>query len=178
MQDVTTSYHFAPVAEVPLVEESVSFLVAFELLREAQRGAFILARNGTPRAFVRGQAFANEVLARAAGSIPAYERLTKLPIGDLLQEGSDGDALVRIGATVGRHQGEEGLRSLSETVFAVEHAGRRLGWYLNHETVREATTARVWFMCANPQTPHKNATPDHGYCQQCPYQLAGLDKGT
>jgi hypothetical protein len=70
------------------------------------------------------------------------------------------------GATEGQ------LHAVEETVFEIREDDRHIGWYLNHETVLDATTKKTVFVCANG---HPNPDSDHGTCYSCPFPIVMTD---
>jgi hypothetical protein len=171
MNDILASYHFASLDEVPIIDRTTPFWLAFEGLAKFERGAFVVSANGL-QAFIRARAFASAVFANAAGDAEEIARLVQTPIGDLLSLNVLAVTSVPVGPPVDARGDEAVLRAMVDTAFRVERNGQLIGWYLNHETVREATTEQAWFVCANPTLPHPNATPDHGRCSECPFPLA------
>jgi hypothetical protein len=147
-----------------------------------------MVKNGEPRNFVRARLLANYVLERAHRSVPespgigADERDDRVrnnlaatcatPIEQLIAD------VFREAPVLAIHQIPAGLgpdpfalSNYEDRVFDVIEAGEHVGWVLNHESVRDATTDKTIFICTNPVDPHENIDPDHGTCSRCPFPL-------
>jgi hypothetical protein len=185
MQMLESSSHFVRAGEIPEVDATLSFREAYEQLKDEQ-GAFFVTQDGQRRHFVRARMLAEHVLHEArqslalsadAGSEARNEAIRQgvaaicnRSIGDIVESvWRQAPVLPIQKMPVGAHLSS--LRDFADGVFDIVDADEHLGWYLNHETVQNATTDKAIFVCTNPRGSHNNISPDHGTCSKCPYPI-------
>jgi hypothetical protein len=186
MQMLESSSHFMRAGEIPEVDATLSFREAYEQLK-GQQGAFFVTHDGQRRHFVRARMLAEHVLREARQSLAlsvdigseardeairqAVGVVCNRSIGDIVENvWRESPVLPIQKMPVGAN--ESRLRAFPDGVFDMVKADEHLGWYLNHETVQNATTDKTIFVCTNPSDPHKNISPDSGTCSQCPFPIS------
>jgi hypothetical protein len=185
MQMLESSWHFVPSGRIPDVDANLSFRKVYEQLK-GEQGAFFVTHDGQRRHFVRARMLAEHVLREARQSLAlpvdagseardeairqAVAAICEQPIGDIVENvWRESPVLPIQKMPVGAN--ESRLRAFPDGVFDMVKADEHLGWYLNHETVQNATTDKTIFVCTNPSDPHKNISPDSGTCSRCPFPI-------
>ena len=185
LQVLASSRHFFATGQIPDIDANVRFREVYEQLSD-KHGAFFLVENGERRHFVRARLLAEQMLRQAQQSLQsdsgmdagasdealrsAVAAICDRPIGEIVKDVWRESPVLPIhempaGVDLGK------LWMFEDRVFDVVEADQHRGWYLNHETVRDATTDKTIFVCKNPRNPHNNIGPDHGTCSKCPYPL-------
>jgi hypothetical protein len=153
----------------PTFDQSTPVLDAFQALAQHDLGAFIYKAPGAEY-LVRADRLATHLFGKDK-EIPWLRKTTVLPLGRVLSAGGKWGLRVQ-SAPLEPTTDPSPFQSLDQDlVFQVVGAeGGRLGWFLNHETVLEPATRRVFFKCENG---HRNPDPDHGTCYSCPAKIVG-----
>lgn len=167
MSDLKQSGHFISRADLVVVEPEQTLQEVYHTLSQAQRGGgFVLGQPGDKAKYVRADRFAKAVQGAVGNNLQEWERFSATPVGDLINRFPSVDILVDVDENRVETSVEESpLQNRSDRVFAVVEEGRFVGWYLNHETVHDASTSRTVFVCSRG---HSNPDPDHGTCYSCP----------
>ncbi len=153
--------HFVPQPLIPELAEGSSLLDIYRVLNTVGARGFIATKAGHRLFYLDSVELGNAVLEEripfSSSLGDALDRLTieKVPISDAVKEEGDWSRLGSIGTGV---------------IAAVEIPSR-LGWVRNHEFVLATSVGKPQFVCANG---HTNASPDHGYCSQCPALLLSV----
>jgi hypothetical protein len=193
MQALESSLNFMRTGEIPEIDASVSFREVYEQHLKDVHGAFFVVQGGERRHFVRARLLARHVLQRARRSLPVppaagddarNEALRQVvaaicdtPIGQIVDRVWRESPVLPVQA-VPTGADESTLRMLHDGVFEARTLAGDLGWFLNHETVRDATTDKTIFWCTNPHKRHKNISPDHGSCSRCPYPIGNANSAS
>lgn len=180
-----SSTHFFRSGRIPEIDANVSFRQVYEQLNK-QHGAFFLVKDGQRRDFVRARLLAEHVFHEAERSLllapgvdnhardqamrDAVAAMCDRSIGAIVEDVWRKAPVLPI-QQMPAGASESSLQTWTDGVFDVVNAEKHLGWFLNHETVRDATTDKTVFLCMNPRTPHKNISPDRGTCSRCPYPI-------
>jgi hypothetical protein len=173
MSDLRESWHFVALDNVPVIEADTPLHEAYARLGIAGLGGFLLRGPSGTRRYVPAGRFARDVIARGRADRALLRRLTAEPIGRLLAEGVGTDTLVPVHeAAVSVDIDAESLRRQQETVFDVVLAGSPIGYFMNHESVRETVTRKTRFVCSRG---HSNNDPDHGTCYKCPAPIVRVE---
>ena len=188
VRELKSSSHFFETGKIPEIEAHVSFQQAYRTLNGG--GAFFLVKDGKQQHFVRARLLADFVLRAARQSLssggkvaPAtpdkelareLARMFAEPIEQIVERAYRESPVLPIYQVPGDidHNLEVALSNFEDRVFDIFEAGEHVGWYLNHESVRDASTDKTIFVCTNPVNPHENIDPDHGTCSSCPFPLA------
>ena len=166
MANLRSSWHFVPLSEVPAIDGLTPLNEVYAQLSTGGHGGFILLERGKPQHYVRATPFAADVINRAKGNAVLLRELSTAPMAQLVAKGIGAAGLVPIDVTaVDVEADAEILRRQPERVFDIVESGLSIGWFMNHETVRETTTRKTWWICKNN---HRNSDPDHGTCYFCP----------
>jgi len=169
-----SSFHFVPLSDVPVLSDSTPLRAAYSHLAKAGRGGFILER-GSTRTYVKAAQLAAELLQRADTGPEGMTQLADESLGEVLSRGIGAGGLVPImEQPVDVDADVAGLTRQPETVFRVVDTGKSVGWFLNHETVRDTMTQKTWWICAKG---HRNPDPDHGTCYSCPGRIVRTEVG-
>jgi hypothetical protein len=126
---------------------------------------FLLSDKGEVRGYVKAQELAAVVVQQANADVQQLREYSAERIGEVIARFAA--SLVPVvpapaGAT------ESQLYAAGETVFQIIEPDGSVGWYLNHETVRDAATKKTVFICTNG---HRNPDSDHGTCYSCPFPI-------
>ena len=167
MSDLKQSSHFVPRADLVVVEPEQTLREVYHALSQANRGgAFVIRQPGHKEKYVRADKLAKAVEGAVGRNLQEWERFSASPVGELISRFPSANILVDVDENRVETSAEElGLQNRSDRVFAVAEEGRFVGWYLNHETVHDASTSRTVFVCSRG---HSNPDPDHGTCYSCP----------
>lgn len=182
------SYHFVPKANLLLIKGETSFQEVYKQLHQAGQGGFLLVEEGVPRAYVKAYDLADVVVHRtvkeakrmSSGSPDELnqmlrsrmEMISQTPIKQIISDVSS--MFVPVDETwIDVYTAEGPLQDQDHRVFDVREAGESIGWYLNHEGVRDTTTEKPIFVCENG---HENPDTDHGTCYSCSASFTDTDK--
>lgn len=159
------SWRYLAPEKLTRIDTGTLFKDAYSHLNRNASSGFFLTERGKVRGYVKADVLANAVVSQANGDAERLREYSSTQIGALIT--SLGMSLVPIkpvpdGAT------EPELYAAPETVFQVTEPDGSTGWYLNHETVRDAATRRTVFICTNG---HRNPDSDHGTCYSCPFPI-------
>ena len=191
MATLNDSQHFVANNDLLRIDGSTSFQDVYKKLNDAGRGGFLLVEDGQIRTYVKAADLADAVVRRAVKDV---QKFNSVPPGDLnlrLAEASDPIAqmlanfmqiisqtpisqivqqlrsaiLVEVDQIKIQLDADEiPLQNQDHRVFEVYDAGKTIGWYLNHEEVRDTTTEKPRFICVNG---HDNPDTDSGTCYSC-----------
>jgi hypothetical protein len=174
MPTLDESSHFVPAQRLPKIEGSTPFREVYVQLYDAGCGGFLMTEEGRVRGYVKGYALAEDVIEQARGDAGRLRELTNMPISRVVSVINKSAALITVPHTpVDWASDEQLLLDQPERVFNVKAADDTIGWFLNHETVRETATTIPVFVCTRG---HKNTDPDHGTCSYCPALLEEAKK--
>jgi len=167
MSDLRQSSHFVPRGELVVIEPEQTLRDVYHTLSQAKRGGgFVIRQPGHKDNYVRADRLAKAVQGAVGNNLREWERFSAAPVGELISRFPTADILVDVDQNRVETSAEEApLQNRSDRVFAVVEGGRFVGWYLNHETVHDASTSRTVFVCSRG---HSNPDPDHGTCYSCP----------
>lgn len=168
---INHSYHFVALEEIPQFEGQMQFRQIYDQLYQRVRSGFIISQDGKPLYYVKGLAFAGKMLADSGGDAEKLNHLSHTAIGDLLAKPNLLAEKIVLSITekpVDVKSDEAPLRHPDEEVFTITEHGDPIGWYLNHEPLRDTLTGRTVFVCARG---HKNPDTDHGRCYKCPSKI-------
>lgn len=169
MANLKESWHFVPAQRIPRIEGSTPFRKVYTQLYGGGCGGFLLTEEGRVTGYVKGYELAQDAITSARGDADRLREITGMPIRRAVIELNQAKSLIPVPTVTIDWTSEEGqLRGQPETVFNVTAANDTIGWYLNHETVRETATKKTIFLCTRG---HKNTDPDHGTCSYCPALL-------
>lgn len=185
------SWHFVPADDILDVEGSTTFRDLYDELSARPQGGGFFIKIDKVNNYVKAGYFAAEVLRRAVTEVllqrglseaeretvkGKVKEITQTPIEDLVEQ------IIRESPVVPVHREptlltteEKALQDQHDLVFEVYDEAEKVGWYMNHETVRETTTPKTVFMCGNTPS-HDNAGPDNGTCGFCPWPIVGSRK--
>ncbi len=166
--------HYVPGAEMLQVEISTPYHEVQRLTSERQQGGFVVTDHGRPRWYVKAAPLAEVLVSKAAGMAGGLERVSILPVGEVLELSVSQSAapMLPVDTAVDMGADPSPLQNQDDAVFLVTRKGKPVGFFLNHETLRETLTHRVWFLCTNH---HRNPDPDHGTCYHCPFPIVGTE---
>ena len=164
---LTSSWKYLAQDRLPRIDSSTSFMETYSVLNRTGASGFLLNDKGQVRGYVKAHDLAQMIVQQANGDAQKLRESSAEQIGQIIS--TAGWALVPVtplpaGAT------EQTLHAAGETVFQVTDPDGNVGWYLNHETVRDAATKKTFFICANG---HRNPDSDHGTCYSCPFPIIG-----
>jgi hypothetical protein len=159
------SWKYLSYERLPQIDAETTFMEVYLHLNRSGCSGFILTDRGEPRGYVKADELAARVVARASGDAHELREYSSKSIGEIISIFSL--PLVPIRPAV-RGASESDLYQAEETVFRIAGADGSTGWYLNHETVRDAATKRTVFICSNG---HQNTDSDHGTCYRCPFPI-------
>jgi hypothetical protein len=158
--------HFVDRERIPEVPDVVSLIDLYAILASSGARGFVAAKSGSTSYFVDSVDLGNRALL-------AQFPFTK-SVADALDELSPTKIPVQEKAVTSEGDWKS-LRTLGfGAVSPVEIPGF-YGWFLNHEYVSETSVGKPEFVCANG---HKNSSPDHGRCSQCPAKLETVQDAT
>jgi hypothetical protein len=166
---LSNSWKYLAHDRLPRMDTTTSFREVYSQLNRSGNSGFLLSANGEVRGYVKAYELATEVVQRANGDAQALRTYSSEAIGELIAE--FGVPLVPV-LPADEDATESLLYQKGETVFRIKEANGRLGWYLNHEGVRETATKKTVFICSNG---HRNPDSDHGTCYRCPFPIVGTD---
>lgn len=164
-----SSWRFIAMEKLPRIDAGTTFKDTYSQLNRSGCSGFLLSDTGQVRGYCKGDELASVVVKEANGNAQKLREYSAEQIGKVITR--MGAYLVPVvlapaGAT------DLELHSAEETVFEVVEDDRSIGWYLNHETVLDATTKKTVFICTNG---HANPDSDHGTCYSCPFPIVMTD---
>jgi hypothetical protein len=200
MASLKDSFHFVPKGDLLRIKSETHFQEVYKQLDQAGHGGFLLVDEGKVLTYVRAYGLADAVVHRAVKevqrvhSVPSselvqkladrteqvsqalaseMERISKTPIGEVVRE-----IMIAIFVTIDEAQidvdaDEAALQDQDHRVFEVYEAGEPIGWYLNHEALKDTTTEKPIFVCGNG---HENPDTDSGTCYSCSAPLTDANK--
>lgn len=174
--NASESYHFASTYEVPTFSGSTTFEDVYQKLDSKKCGGFVVRHRGGYRSHVDAVGLAQVALKRVADDSAALERLASQPIIEIVEEAIPSPEIVLVTSEPLQAASEEPSRHPHPLVYEVLDRGRRIGWYLNRETVRGTTTRKTVFLCSD-EPPHKNSTYNGGQCSWCPRPIVDVEIG-
>lgn len=175
-EGLRNSWHFAEASTIPVMDATTPVRSVFAKLHRAGAAGFVLAEGPVPQYYVKGLVLAQSITEAGRARVQGIEALADAAVGELVTGSIGLPARVRIGQRpVDVATAETELRVPDERVFEVVVGGRRVGWYLNHESIRLTTTGKIWWKCTNG---HLNPDPDRGSCYQCPGKIVGPEQDT
>jgi hypothetical protein len=187
MATLKDSPHFVPLENLPQIEGGTSFQHVYARLSQSGHGGFLLVEGGRVQMYVKAYALAQEAVQRVVQSVEHIqglsvaeqeeslkqwmEQLSQRPIRAVLDEAIRSAPLVVVSPSpVDIQSADAPLQDHPDTVFEVQEDGESIGWYLNHEGVRDTTTQKTVYVCARG---HENSDADHGTCYYCPRPITG-----
>jgi len=187
MATLKDSSHFVPLNSIPQIEGATTFQQVYAQLSQSGHGGFILVEGGRIQVYVKAFALAQGVVQRIVQYVeqipdlsPAerkgrlkqeMEQLSQRSIRAVLDEVIRSAPFVVVHhSPVAIQFAESPLQERPDAVFEVQEDGESIGWYLNHEPLRETTTQKTIYVCAGG---HENADADHGTCYHCPRPITG-----
>ena len=174
MQIPDKKEHFISIGDMPSFDVSTPILDVYQKLAEAKRGGFIL-NDGEKQVFVKAGDLATKTMI---GSPPAVRKMVaelQQTIGDLCKTPGLGPAIIPLEEdSVKIEDDPTPLQNVPEDkVYAVTSGDASVGYFLNHESVADPATKRLYFVCGNN---HRNSDPDHGYCYSCPAKIVRIEQ--
>jgi hypothetical protein len=155
--------------KLPRIDAGTTFKDTYSQLNRSGCSGFLLSDTGEVRGYCKGDELAAVVVKQAHGDAQKLREYSTARIGEVITR--FGASLVPVVPTpAGASEAE--LHAAGETVFDVIEDDRHIGWYLNHETVLDATTKKTVFICTNG---HPNPDSDHGTCYSCPFPIVMTD---
>jgi hypothetical protein len=201
MTTLKDSRHFVPNGALLRINSETHFQEVYRQLDQARQGGFLLVDEGRAKTYVRAYGLADAVIHRAVKkaqgihSVPPselakkladrteqvsqtladeVERISKTPIGQVVREFMTAIFVTIDEAQIDVDDDETALRNQqADRVFEVYEAGEPVGWYLNHETLKDTTTEKSIFVCGNG---HENPDTDSGSCYSCSAPLTDANK--
>lgn len=164
-----SSWRFVSQEKLPRIDAGTTFKDTYSQLNRTGGSGFVLSDMGSIRGYVKGDQLAAAVVQKANGDAQQLREYSAKQIGEVITQFATPlvpVAPVPDGATEGQ------LHAVDETVFEIREDDRHIGWYLNHETVLDATTKKTVFLCTNG---HQNPDSDHGTCYSCPFPIVTTD---
>jgi hypothetical protein len=163
------SWRFLAQEKLPRIDAGTTFKDTYSQLNRSGTSAFLLSDGGKVRGYVKGDELAAVVVQRAGGNAQQLREYSAKQIGEVITQFATPLVPV-VPAPVGATEGQ--LHAIAETVFEIREDDIQIGWYLNHETVLDATTKKTVFICTNG---HVNPDSDHGTCYSCPFPIVMTD---
>lgn len=191
MATLKDSYHFVTATDLLRINGQTHFQEVYKQLNDAGQGGFLLIDEGKAQTYVNAYNLADTVVRRAVKevernySIPhsqlnhrlkdstdpsttmlanLMQAISQTPIREIVQDIRNW-IFIEIDETAVDVDAEEtALQNQDDKVFEVYESGQPVGWYLNHERVRDTTTEKPVFICSNG---HPNPDTDSGRCYRC-----------
>jgi hypothetical protein len=163
------SWKYLALEKLPRIDTGTLFKDAYSQLSRSGCSGFLLTDKGEVQGYVKADDLAAAVVTRARGDGQKLREYSAAQIGSLINNFALTLVPV-IAAPAGAT--EPDLYAADETVFRITEADGSTGWYLNHETVRDAATRRTVFICTNG---HRNPDSDHGTCYSCPFPIVSTE---
>jgi hypothetical protein len=187
MATLKDSPRFIPLDNLPQIEGETTFQQVYAQLSRSGHGGFMLVEGGRVQTYVKAYALAHEAVQRVVRyveNIPGLsaeerqvllkqemEQLSQRPIREVTEWAIQSAPFVFVHQIpVATEAVEAPLQARPDAIFEVQEDGQPIGWYLNHESVRDTTTQKTWYVCA---AGHENADADHGTCYSCPRPITG-----
>ena len=165
-----SSWRFVSQEKLPRIDASTTFKDTYSQLSRSGGSGFVLSDMGEVRGYVKGDQLAAAVVRKANGDAQQLRDYSAKHIGDVITQFAF--PLVPV-LPVPQGATEEQLHKVvKETVYEIREDDRHIGWYLNHETVLDATTKKTVFVCTKG---HPNPDSDHGTCYKCPFPIVMTD---
>jgi len=160
-----SSWRFVSQDKLPRIDAGTNFKDAYSQLNRSGGSGFVLSAMGEVRGYVKGDQFAAAVVTQANGDAQQLREYSTKQIGELITQFAV-DLVPVVPAPDGATEAQ--LHAVKETVFEVREDDLHIGWYLNHETVLDATTKKTVFVCTKG---HENPDSDRGTCYSCPFPI-------
>ena len=160
-----SSWKYLTHERLPRIDSGTSFMETYSQLSRSNSSGFLLSEKGEVRGYVKAHVLANIIVQQANGDAQRLRQSSAEQIGEVISKA--GIPLVPVEPTPSGAT-EDSLYAANETVFQVLDPDGTVGWYLNHETVRDAATKKTVFICSNG---HRNPDSDHGTCYICPFPI-------
>ena len=163
------SWKYLTQEKLPRIDTGTIFKEAYAQLNRSGSSGFLLVDKGDLRGWIKADRLAQAIVKEAKGDAERLRELSAEPIGKVVERLAP---TVLVTVTDAPPNATEVMLDdvVEETVFRIAEADGTTGWYLNHETVREAATKPTVFVC---QVGHRNPDPDHGTCYSCPFPIVG-----
>lgn len=162
------SWKYLTQEKLPRIDTGTIFKEAYAQLDRSGSSGFLLVDKGNLRGWVKADRLAQAIVKEADGNAQRLRELSAEQIGKVVERLAPKVLVTVTDAPPGAT--EAMLEQADETVFRISEADGTTGWYLNHETVRDAATKRTVFVC---QVGHRNPDSDHGTCYSCPFPIVG-----
>jgi hypothetical protein len=159
------SWKYLSEDKLPRIDSGTSFMETYSQLTRSGSSGFLLFDKGMLQGYVKGHALAHLVVQQANGDPQSLRQYSAEQIGAVISK--VGSSLVPVSPTPAGAT-EKALEAMGETVFRVIEPDGSSGWYLNHETIRDAATKKTVFICSKG---HRNPDSDHGTCYTCPFPI-------
>jgi hypothetical protein len=163
------SWKYLAQERLPQMDAATIFREVYSQLNRSGCSGFLVSAQGEVQGYVKADELAKKVVEQASGIPQTLRVYCSQPVGEVITEFAMPLVPVLPAATGAT---ESVLQETGDTVFRIAEANVTVGWYLNHEGVREAATKKTVFICTNN---HRNPDPDHGTCYRCPFPIVGTD---
>lgn len=159
------SWKYLSQEKVPRIDTATTFKEVYTQLHRTGSSGFLLSNRGEIQGYIKAHELASTVVQQAQGDAKLLRDYSAEPIGKLIDQFPASRVPV---APTPPGADETVLYRSGETVFEISEDDRTIGWYLNHETVRDTATKKTVFIC---QMGHENPDSDHGTCYRCPFPI-------
>lgn len=165
--------HLVREAEIPTFSGEIPLREVYKVLANEGGSSFIWTEPSGNHSLVKGQLLADYALQAIRGRSEedretAVAQLLEQPFKAFYSTFVTTNAIVPVETEPLQAEARLPNRVDGERVYEVLEEGKRFGWHLNHETLRELATRRIIYVCA---ANHRNTDPDHGKCGRCPRRI-------
>jgi hypothetical protein len=168
MNKLYDSLHFVPGDALPEIEDGLSPRDVFKVLEAHPSGGFVLTNDGVAQCYVKAAELAGALQRLSADSSSIWDS----PMSIVVERVRETDPIVPVDPLqVSADEEESRLTAQPPKAFRVADSSGRIGWFLNHESLRVTQTRRVRFVCDGKEK-HKTYDPDHGDCPKCRGRLS------
>jgi hypothetical protein len=162
---IKSSWKYLAQEKLPRIDSSTPFKDVYSQLDRSGSSGFLLTNRGEIQAYIKAHQLAATIVQQAQSDADLQRTYSTESIGNLIDRFPGSRVPV---APVPPGADEAALHQAGETVFEISEDDRAIGWYLNHETVRDTATKKTVFIC---QVGHRNPDSDHGTCYSCPFPI-------
>lgn len=162
---IKSSWKYIAQDKLPRIDSSTTFKDVYSQLDRSGSSGFLLSNRGEIQAYIKAHQLAATIVQQAQGDPTLLRTYAAERIGNLIERFPGSQVPV---AAPPPGADETVLQQAGETVFEISEDDRTIGWYLNHEPVRDTATKKTVFIC---QMGHRNPDADHGTCYRCPFPI-------
>lgn len=159
------SFRFFPQADVVEATGRRTLGATIKELDKRGQGAVLIKKGKRPVAMVRV-----ERLLAHAKEVAGADAISRVKIEDIASKVIADPHVVWVpGVEVDVHHDPDTLRAREDAVFAVSQGGSSIGYYMNHETVRDILTRPPdVYIC---DRGHENSSYNDGWCGIGPHPI-------